>query len=663
MKNFTCLVFSLGVFFLLLLFLTNQVLAAPSCKPSLVPGRDVGEQFMWSEWYWGSDYYRWRGLDNCNKGCSSNNDCPQNTGGSVSPDTSNWCYGFAEGNRCLQLQYIGAKGGYHFYSHGVNINGNCQEIAGWVCDPADYNRQVEVEAQFKIAGNNEPDQILTVTANDGRFGANDLRNECPGTAVPHGFTIPVPVKYRNPTLLGKTPVSIYIYGKFQTAYGGIYLHNLWNFDDNKATPIILISARCYAAGSDPTPPPAPNCPVEPISKPFVLTVSKLEGNRARISWEAVPGILKYALRIDNLADGWDGSCRSAAGDLCADVSGNSYDFEYNPQSSYRIWVASIHPCGKLSDVADINFSYWGTVAGYVKSRSIPGAPGEPGLFKGNSNMNIQVQYRNDNDVLQTKEITTNERGYFTTGKLVPLGKEYSVRVLSPAPPGYKGTAKTTTEGWTWNHFTWADTPVGSAAYEHQISGAVDCSGPNYHNEKDRCNFAFEQLLAPPPNSSMKYECSADGNRVTLRFQEVTGAQSFLLRFNAEPYTDWKNEAGGDFSEETRSNFRVENGQVRYDLNHLVRPGIKYQWQVQPTLLAETYPYAADLSQNELICGQACRYTGDINNDKIVNANDFSVWLNAFFSGDNRGDCDKNQTVDLLDFNIWRNFCQNNTSCL
>lgn len=43
---------------------------------------------------------------NCSSTCTTNADCPKNTSdsGNVNPETSNWCYGFAEGAKCLQLQ-------------------------------------------------------------------------------------------------------------------------------------------------------------------------------------------------------------------------------------------------------------------------------------------------------------------------------------------------------------------------------------------------------------------------------------------------------------------------------------------------------------------------------------------------------------------------------
>lgn len=47
--------------------------------------------------------YEWKA--SCEVGCSKNSDCPANTtdASRVEPKTSNWCYQFKEGNKCLKL--------------------------------------------------------------------------------------------------------------------------------------------------------------------------------------------------------------------------------------------------------------------------------------------------------------------------------------------------------------------------------------------------------------------------------------------------------------------------------------------------------------------------------------------------------------------------------
>ncbi|MFW5703674.1 MAG: hypothetical protein ACOCXQ_02465 [Patescibacteria group bacterium] len=51
------------------------------------------------------DGFEWAKL--CSKSCQQNSDCPQSRDRAVYGPNSAWCYGFSEGNRCLQLQSKG----------------------------------------------------------------------------------------------------------------------------------------------------------------------------------------------------------------------------------------------------------------------------------------------------------------------------------------------------------------------------------------------------------------------------------------------------------------------------------------------------------------------------------------------------------------------------
>ncbi len=70
--------------------ITNARAAGVSCSNNPVPPPDGG--------------YTW--VANCSSSCTTNANCPQNTSdpSNVNPSTSNWCYEFAEGARCMQLQ-------------------------------------------------------------------------------------------------------------------------------------------------------------------------------------------------------------------------------------------------------------------------------------------------------------------------------------------------------------------------------------------------------------------------------------------------------------------------------------------------------------------------------------------------------------------------------
>lgn len=69
---------------------TDTRAAAVSCRNNPVSPPDGG--------------YTW--VANCSSSCTTNADCPQNTSdpSNVNPATSNWCYQFAEGAKCIQLQ-------------------------------------------------------------------------------------------------------------------------------------------------------------------------------------------------------------------------------------------------------------------------------------------------------------------------------------------------------------------------------------------------------------------------------------------------------------------------------------------------------------------------------------------------------------------------------
>lgn len=70
--------------------ITNARAAGVSCNNNPVPPPDGG--------------YTW--VANCSSNCATNANCPQNTSdpSNVNPSTSNWCYEFTEGARCMQLQ-------------------------------------------------------------------------------------------------------------------------------------------------------------------------------------------------------------------------------------------------------------------------------------------------------------------------------------------------------------------------------------------------------------------------------------------------------------------------------------------------------------------------------------------------------------------------------
>ncbi|TAN36305.1 hypothetical protein EPN27_02190, partial [Patescibacteria group bacterium] len=65
------------------------------------------------------------------------------------------------------------------------------------------------------------------------------------------------------------------------------------------------------------------------------------GTSASVSWSPVSWATYYALRVNNTADGWTGTCSSANGDFCSNETSTSRSFTGTPGHSYSSWV---HAC-------------------------------------------------------------------------------------------------------------------------------------------------------------------------------------------------------------------------------------------------------------------------------------------------------------------------------
>lgn len=65
--------------------------------------------------------------DGLGNGCNQTSQCPRNESDSanVDPRTSNWCYGFAEGTRCIQLQHIDGQSCPGYIPPGGGGGGTC----------------------------------------------------------------------------------------------------------------------------------------------------------------------------------------------------------------------------------------------------------------------------------------------------------------------------------------------------------------------------------------------------------------------------------------------------------------------------------------------------------------------------------------------------------
>ena len=96
----------------------------------------------------------------------------------------------------------------------------------------------------------------------------------------------------------------------------------------------------------PTPiPPTPTPTPAALPAPTGLSAScPAPGTSATVSWNAVSGATRYALRVDDTtANGWNGGCNGGQnpGDVCTDfAAGTSYSFSSIAGHSYSWWMHS-----------------------------------------------------------------------------------------------------------------------------------------------------------------------------------------------------------------------------------------------------------------------------------------------------------------------------------
>src|SRR3989344_3723555 len=106
---------------------------------------------------------------------------------------------------------------------------------------------------------------------------------------------------------------------------------------------------CRTICTTPTPPPptaTPPPPPPPVNLSGACTSQGQAGPYATVSWTTVPNTTFYALRINDLADGWSGTCTSAyRSDVCTDVTGSSYSFTSISGHTYSWWLHACNSAG------------------------------------------------------------------------------------------------------------------------------------------------------------------------------------------------------------------------------------------------------------------------------------------------------------------------------
>ncbi|MCS7093518.1 MAG: hypothetical protein NZL96_03820 [Patescibacteria group bacterium] len=80
------------------------------------------------------------------------------------------------------------------------------------------------------------------------------------------------------------------------------------------------------------------------------------GNSVTISWPQSNGAVRYALFLNNTANGWSGNCNSPnPGDQCAEITSTSYTFNIQPGSNYDFWIHPISSCNGLGEATWSSF--------------------------------------------------------------------------------------------------------------------------------------------------------------------------------------------------------------------------------------------------------------------------------------------------------------------
>lgn len=99
----------------------------------------------------------------------------------------------------------------------------------------------------------------------------------------------------------------------------------------------------------------------------------------------------------------------------------------------------------------------------------------------------------------------------------------------------------------------------------------------------------------PAPQNLQFQCSTpDGRSVTVSWNPVDGASNYLLRFNKQPFDDWKNDTAGDFG-------YAVNGNLNTTHRIAISPNSSYQWNVQPVKPGEKYPFKGQQAGKTFNC--------------------------------------------------------------
>jgi hypothetical protein len=249
------------------------------------------------------DGYTWK--QDCSSSCNSNDTCPTNEKDqSVNPATSNWCYA----GKCLMLV---SKGG----SSSTNNKDKSKD------KKKSSDKKTGKDSQ-NLPGNGKGSKSGNV--------AKNLSNQ--------------PKNSKDKSDRDKAQKPIDKINKDRLAHG---LPTL--------TPLPPDNGAYEASRSETTPTSSPSpTPLPPLDEPgnwqaicgATTNASKPIG--IRVSWNAVTGAARYAVRIDEDAPSWEGDNPSPGDTVDNTLTTTSYVRQAKPGAVYQWWVHSVNKDGVYS---------------------------------------------------------------------------------------------------------------------------------------------------------------------------------------------------------------------------------------------------------------------------------------------------------------------------
>lgn len=302
------------------------------------------------------DGYTWK--RSCEKTCSENNDCPQNTNGSVKLETSNWCFE----STCMML-IIGSS------SKSSPESGSGKKKSTGLPDASKEGEKTEEELSLKTG---DIEEKIFDQARDSSALKLSVDTMCTGgkpavrvsyiKEADKTYTVFFDPSLGITNLPDDTAIPLVLYdGAYDQSEIVVKLNTTYALfvrtDSNEASEILSVKtpatcSKTVAAKRDPLPPLADP---EPIGEGFCaqpINATEAIPYALQVSWKPVSGAIGYAVRIDQDPDTWGGDSVNE-GDTVdneklkgENATSLSRIAEY--EKTYTWWVHSINADGVYS---------------------------------------------------------------------------------------------------------------------------------------------------------------------------------------------------------------------------------------------------------------------------------------------------------------------------